>query len=200
MRDYNPLRDSAGQQHRTASSTSNKEQPGATSPAQPNKKNRTKKVIITMLLIVLCGATGGGVFLYSKTSNPSSPFPQSIVSQATFPLYYPEKLENNYVIDTTSLGYSAGTLLFVLRSGENTVTISEQKKPRYFDLNEFKDGRGMTTSRSLQVIGGQGIAGLVMGRQSYIIAKQDTIITIVCSAVPDEQLEKQLISLRRISQ
>ncbi|OYW86028.1 hypothetical protein B7Z17_01255, partial [Candidatus Saccharibacteria bacterium 32-49-10] len=75
------------------------------------------------------------------------------------------------------------------------IAVTQQNKPDAFDLESVKKGNGMSELRNVSVPDAQTIAGTVLGRQTAIVAKPETMITIVNNGDPIENFDRLLQNL-----
>lgn len=166
--------------------------------AQPSNEahyNRTTKIWLFVLAGTIIIGTLAFVTIGRQLLTPS--FPKGLQQQAAFSLYYPTKLPAGYTINESTYSYESGVVQFTIGSDKGNIVVTQQAKPTAFDIESVKKGNGMTETRDISIPNTQAIVGTVMGRQTAIIVKTSTIITLVNTGQPTEQIDTLIQGLAK---
>lgn len=120
--------------------------------------NLIKRPVVYVPAIMLFIAAGVGAYLLFFASH--DPIPQSIRSQASFTLYYPNSLPSGWSIDKSSFyaDPSDQVVGYRLRGPDGNLNISIQPVPKSFNFNDFYSKRLTGTVQFLTLLG-QGAVG-----------------------------------------
>lgn len=100
----------------------------------------SKRLLVTALPAVLLLIGTAAWFLAGRHDQPPTNdlLPASVVRQAGFPVYYYSgQPPHGFTLDTDSAQLSQGTLLFVLRNGNQRITVTEQLLPSHLSADQY---------------------------------------------------------------
>lgn len=154
------------------------------------KAKRLVFIIVSMLLL------GGGVLVFYKASQHRSVFPDNIVHNSGFAVYYPTTLPAGYSLDTKSVRSENGIIFYRLTKGANSLTMSEQAAPA--NPPDFDALKKLNSSfKQLDLDGGKALLGIDHGLPVAIVATNTTMINI--SASKDVPLDLVNTTARKMS-
>ncbi len=109
------------------------------------KSSPTQNAVAGVLkLIVVVIVIGAGVLVWQHFSNPPIPIPKGVVDSASFPLYYPSKLPEGYILNTNSFDNTGQIITFSVRYlNKANILFAEQAIPRNIDLNDLQNKQMM---------------------------------------------------------
>jgi hypothetical protein len=109
---------------------------------------RRKKIIILgcVISIVLLAAIIGAKLFIGHSDAP--PLPQQIITQASFPLYYPASLPTGYALKVDSVVGDSNAIYYTLAdiTGKNDITVTLQATPASFDAAKIVGSNPIPTS------------------------------------------------------
>jgi len=96
---------------------------------------RRQLLVLTGILVIL-GLGLGSYFLFIRES---SPIPQSVQKSVSFPLYYPDKLPDNWAIDKTSFSKGTDVVFYKINDSHQgrVISVSIQPQPEAFNFDNF---------------------------------------------------------------
>lgn len=153
------------------------------------------KILIFIGVFLLIIALLSGIYLV-KYNNSSTPLPADITKNASFGVYSLPEPIRGYEINKDETSYTNNKLVFTYQSPNNKLIFTEQAKPNNFDIKDFKEGQGLQEVREMNIPAAQALAGKVLGKEVFIVAKPETLITVVSTNSTDTALiEEALKSL-----
>jgi len=101
------------------------------------KKRRNIILLGCAISIVLLSVAIGAKLLIGHRATP--PLPKQLISQASFPIYYPSKLPEGYVLKTGSVGGDSSAVYYTLTNGtdKSAITVTLQATPSKFDASQI---------------------------------------------------------------
>lgn len=141
-----------------------------TSYQQPRARKSHKWLWIGLITGVVVLIAGAGSYYYFVMRS-SSPIPKNISQQAVYPLYYPKKMPQGYIIDKKSFKYEQRQVSYTLTASKQPkILVTIQPKPATLDLDEFTNNLpgkiGVLTPYGTAAVGISGpskIGSLVSG-------------------------------------
>lgn len=140
------------------------------------RKQRRKRVFFSVVSALLIVALAAGAWMYYEQN---SSFAHQLKSlDAGYTLYAPSSSNTGgYTVDRSSLRNSSGFVIYTLRNGQRSITVTQQAIPSNPpDLTTFKgfDKLGLTAI-------GDGVVGQTEGRTISVIVTDSTVINITGS-------------------
>jgi hypothetical protein len=178
-----------------------------------NYKKIRKHLKLEYVLILVIILALGGWWIFKINSNP---IPGNIRKSLNFSVYYPDQMPQGFKIDKTSFQYNNGLMTFVIRNGNQYITISEQKEPNPApDLNSLAfnsnspsnfNGTGSSNSNtqaefvSVPTTIGTAVQSTVAGQPPTIIVSTKTTLINMNGPlnVPSSQLLDVLNQLKKV--
>jgi len=164
-------------------------QPLDRQPARPGTspaKKRSKKFLkLLIILVLLAGLIGGGLYAYPKYVK-ANPFTPDIQTNADFSLFYPTKLPAGYTIDKSTIKLTNGVVIYAAANGDLRIIFTIQKTPPSFDFNTFYS-QALSNSQQFATPYGQVVIGkskdrylgsLVSGSTWVIVSDSSPSISI----------------------
>jgi hypothetical protein len=149
--------------------------------AHTNHTGRIFWAIGGILAVVLIGV---GLLLWTR--QPGSPLPATVIMQADFPVYYPEKLPEGYTYEPGSASYDKNTVTYALKNGSDTVTVTQQANPKEKILYDKLPGFSPVGTNL-----GQAYLGDVDNRKVVIVQSSSILMTITADkSIAPETLTK----------
>lgn len=101
------------------------------------RRRRRKIIIIVCAISIVLAASAVGYWLLFGRS--ASPLPKELVAQATFPIYYPEKLPEGYTLKPGSATGDSTAVYYTLidATGKQSITVTTQATPNGFDASKL---------------------------------------------------------------
>ncbi|HSW79872.1 MAG TPA: hypothetical protein VLG47_03785 [Candidatus Saccharimonadales bacterium] len=102
--------------------------PAVSKQAPKNRfKMPVKKIAITIIALIVVASIGWWLAVHKNSQLPQHA--RSYAKSEGFSIYYPDKLPQNFSLDKQSIMSENGVVLYKLKNGEETITVSEQKEP-----------------------------------------------------------------------
>ena len=97
------------------------------------RERHTRFIIICSTVVMLVLAAVGMWLFFNHTPTPS--LPKKIVSETSFPLYYPTPLPDGYTLNEKSVRTEGDTVYYELRNSTKNIaiTVTQQATPASFD-------------------------------------------------------------------
>ena len=145
----------------------------------PRKRQQIRPLPFLLVALVLVSLMASG-WLYWHRDN--SPISKGIRRSVGFVLYYPSSLPSGYSLEKGSVKTTKDIVFYTLRSGSQTVIISEQaapKNPPDFDAIQ----KGNTSFKNINSDAGQAIIGTNLQSESVtaILVTNTTLVNISSS-------------------
>lgn len=110
------------------------------------RRKRRKIIIIVSIVSVLL--VGGAIGYWLFFGRSTTPLPKELIAQATFPIYYPEKLPEGYMLKAGSATGDSNAVYYILAdsSGKHAITITSQAIPATFDAAKIMGSNPIPTT------------------------------------------------------
>lgn len=131
---------------------------------------KTSRILLACTFLVVIAAIGTSVFLFLQTRH-TTPLTKT-QSRVGFTLFYPKPAPEGYQPVKNSVSVSGETVIAQLSNGADTVTVTQQPKPRNADELKIDGFTNVTTSIGTMAL------GTAEDRSTGIITSAQSIITI----------------------
>jgi hypothetical protein len=156
-----------------------------------------KRYKVASSLIIVC-LTGSGIFLY-LANNKTNQLPDYIKSSASFPIYYPARMPDNYHLDTSSIKYEGNLMLYKLdkASSKDTITVSSQEVPESFSAKTYFYNQ-VPEATTLPI--GELYKISTTTQDRYMIITNDHLLVLITSNTKnaDDLIQKMVANLKLV--
>jgi hypothetical protein len=128
-------------------------------------------------LVLIVGLSVALIVMYWR-SDSTSPVPQEIAAELTFPVYVPNDLPEGFAVVPESFMYETEVLVYEISTpDQHLITVNEQARPTEYDFSEFYDkivGASKTNIEQGELyvgtFGGNPVASL-LSEQTWVIIR-----------------------------
>lgn len=148
-------------------------------------RRRRRIIIIVSIIGVVLAAGGAGYWYFFGRS--VSPLPKDVVAQATFPVYYPEKLPEGYALSADSVSGDSTAVYYTLanESTRQSVTVTMQATPPGFDAAKMIGSNPIPTT----ITPAGTLYNLsISGSSKYMLTNGKTLIFITSAETIDARV------------
>lgn len=153
-------------------------------------KRRKIIIIVSIVSVLLVGGALGYWLLFGRSA---SPLPKEIVTQATFPVYYPKELPEGYTLKPNSASGDDTTVFYTLvdASGQQAVTVTMQATPPGFDAAKMM---GSTPIPTTITPAGTLYDLSIGGSSKYMLTTGETLAFITSSQTIDAKIINAIVN------
>lgn len=155
-------------------------------------------VILFAMVVGLVAIISAGV-IYQRNRQINR-LPETIVSQATFPLYSPAKLPPGFKLNTNSFSATSQVVTFSITYEDNKkLIVSQQPTPSEFDFEKFYMNSLFGAKEVLTPLGKAVIGQIKDATFASVVTDRTWIIINAPAGLPADQMEQVVKSFTPIN-
>lgn len=152
-----------------------------------NKKSKVSTIGLVVSVIVIISSVSLLLFVKSQNRNPYKEQFSSVQKTQDFPVLYPKKISNDFQLQNESIKSSGGIVSSFYKSGNNTIVVTQQKKPMDFNSDI------LSGSKDIKISSGKGYVTKLGDKSRGIIITDHTLLSISGTGSLDEATLIQFI-------
>ncbi len=148
----------------------------------PTRTKQSKVFTIGLLtsVIIIISSVTLLLFIKSQKNNPYKEQFSSVQKTQDFPILYPKKISNDFQLQGESIKSSGGIVTSFYRSGNNTIVVTQQKKPTDFNSDI------LSGSKDIEISYGKGYVAELGDKSRGIIITDHTLLSVSGTGAIDE--------------
>lgn len=145
-----------------------------------NKQSKISTMGLIASVIIVISSVTLLLFIKAQNNNPYKNQFSSVQKTQDFPVLYPKKISNDFQLQEESIKSSGGIVTSFYKSGNNTIVVTQQKKPTDFNSDI------LSGSKDVKISSGKGYVAKLGDKSRGIILTDHTLLSVSGADAVDE--------------